>query len=162
MHNPVKGVKRPKVESYEGKTPALSDAQVRALLEAPPSDTLKGKRDRAMLSVLQCHGLRREEVTKLRVKDFRQERRGVPHLCVHGKGGKLRYIPTHPHTLDLVGEYLEATGHGTQRDEPLFRRVRSPKVGQVATALTPGGVYSEVVRYMTQVGIHGDNLDRMR
>jgi hypothetical protein len=24
-HNPVKGVKRPKVESYEGKTPALGD-----------------------------------------------------------------------------------------------------------------------------------------
>jgi integrase/recombinase XerD len=26
-HNPVKGVKRPKVESYEGKTPALGDGQ---------------------------------------------------------------------------------------------------------------------------------------
>lgn len=25
-HNPVKGVKRPKVDSYEGKTPALGDA----------------------------------------------------------------------------------------------------------------------------------------
>ena len=35
-HNPVKGVKRPKVESYEGKTPALGDAQARALLDAPP------------------------------------------------------------------------------------------------------------------------------
>lgn len=34
-HNPVKGVKRPPVESYEGKTPALGDHQARALLEAP-------------------------------------------------------------------------------------------------------------------------------
>ena len=34
-HNPVKGVARPKVESTEGKTPAISDAQVRAL---PGSD----------------------------------------------------------------------------------------------------------------------------
>ena len=33
--NPVKGVARPKVDSYEGKTPAISDAQVRALLSAP-------------------------------------------------------------------------------------------------------------------------------
>lgn len=48
-HNPVKGVKRPKVDSYEGKTPALGDAQARQLLEAPPTDTLKGKRDRAIL-----------------------------------------------------------------------------------------------------------------
>jgi integrase/recombinase XerD len=29
-HNPVKG-EAPKVESYEGKTPAIGDAQVRAL-----------------------------------------------------------------------------------------------------------------------------------
>src|SRR5688500_5634720 len=34
-HNPVKGVKRPKVESYEGKTPALGDHQARELLNAP-------------------------------------------------------------------------------------------------------------------------------
>ena len=36
-HNPVKGVKRPPVESYEGKTPALGDHQARALLDAPDS-----------------------------------------------------------------------------------------------------------------------------
>ena len=158
-HNPVKGVKRPKVESYEGKTPALGDAQARALLAAPPSDTLKGIRDRAILSVLLYHALRREELTKLLVKDFRQERRGVPHLCVHGKGGKLRYIPTHPQSLRLVDEYLTLAGHGQDLDGPLFRRVRAPKAGQRATALTPGGVYAEVVvRYMNQVGIEGENM----
>ena len=32
--NPVKGVKRPSVDSYEGKTPALGDAQAHQLLEA--------------------------------------------------------------------------------------------------------------------------------
>ena len=41
-HNPVKGVKRPPVESYEGKTPALGDHQARALLDAPT-----GSRSRA-------------------------------------------------------------------------------------------------------------------
>ena len=34
-HNPVKGVKRPKAESGEGKTPALGDHQARELLTAP-------------------------------------------------------------------------------------------------------------------------------
>jgi site-specific recombinase XerD len=158
-HNPVKGVKRPKVESYEGKTPALGDAQVRHLLAAPPSDTLKGKRDRAILSVLLYHGLRREELTKLLVKDFNQERRGVPHLRVQGKGGKLRYIPTHPNSLGLVGDYLQMAGHGLELDGPLFRPVRNQRAGHLATALTPGGVYSEVVvRYMDQVGITGENM----
>ena len=158
-HNPVKGVKRPRVESYEGKTPALGDAQVRALLVAPPSDTLKGKRDRAILSLLLYHALRREELTKLLVKDFNQERRGVPHLRVQGKGCKLRYLPTHPQTLRLVAEYLEAAGHGAELDGPLFRRSRSLPVGTVVRALTPGAVYADVVLfYMQQVGISGDSL----
>ena len=144
-HNPVRGVKRPKVESYEGKTPALGDAQARQLLDAPPTDTLKGKRDRAILSVLLYHALRREELTKLLVKDLNQVRRGVAHLRVHGKGGKLRYIPAHPATLRLVAEYLKEAGHAREPDGPLFRPARNPRAGHTATALTPGGVYSEVV-----------------
>jgi site-specific recombinase XerD len=51
-HNPVKGVKRPKVEGYEGKTPALGDGQARALLDAPGAETEKGKRDRAIRAPL--------------------------------------------------------------------------------------------------------------
>lgn len=158
-HNPVKGVKRPKVDSYEGKTPALGDAQARQLLDAPPADTLKGKRDRAILSVLLFHALRREELTQLLVKDFNHERRGVSHLRVHGKGGKLRYIPAHPNTLRLVNEYLELAGHGPDQDGPLFRPIRNHRAGHAATALTPGGVYSEVVvRYMKQLGLTGENM----
>lgn len=33
--NPVRGVKRPRTESHEGKTPALNSAQAKLLLEAP-------------------------------------------------------------------------------------------------------------------------------
>src|SRR5256884_9019903 len=43
VHNPVKGVKRPKVtNANEGLTPALSDEQARMLLDAPAGDTRKG------------------------------------------------------------------------------------------------------------------------
>src|ERR1700728_1012192 len=41
-HNPVKGVKRPKNESEEGKTPAIADHQARKLLVAPGEHSLKG------------------------------------------------------------------------------------------------------------------------
>jgi hypothetical protein len=50
--NPVAGVKRPRGNSNEGKTPAIGDHEARALLDSPDPETLKGKRDRAMLSVL--------------------------------------------------------------------------------------------------------------
>jgi integrase/recombinase XerD len=102
-HNPVKGVARPKSETGEGKTPALGDHQARKLLDAPDGtrskllrqgrlsdadDSTRNKRDRAILSTLLFHALRREELCKLKVKDFRHTRKGVPHLSESGKGGK--------------------------------------------------------------------------
>ena len=118
--NPVKGVKRPKVDSYEGKTPALGNHQARELLEAPDTSKLKGVRDRAILSVFLFHALRREELTKLRVKDFNLQRSGVPHIRVQGKGGKTRYLPTNIATQIHVAEYLERSGHGEDKEGPLL------------------------------------------
>lgn len=63
--NPVHGVKRPRIESNEGKTQALGDHQAKQLLDAPDAETLKGLRERAILAVLLYHGLRREEVAQL-------------------------------------------------------------------------------------------------
>jgi integrase/recombinase XerD len=104
-HSPVKGVKRPKAESGEGKTSALGDHQARSLLAAPGEETVKEKRDRAILSTLLFHALRRGELCKLKIKDFRHERRGVPHLRVSGKGDKTRYLPLHPGTNTLIRDY---------------------------------------------------------
>jgi site-specific recombinase XerD len=152
MHNPVKGVKRPKVESYEGKTPALGDHQARALLNAPDAETLKGKRDRAMLSTLLYHGLRREELCTLKVRDITQ-RRGVLHLRVHGKGSKLRYLPLHPGTAEVITEYVEALGHGQEPSAPLFRPVRNNIHKRTDGPMTTDGVYKVVQFYARKIGI---------
>lgn len=129
--NPVKGAKRPKVDSNEGKTPALGDHQARTLLDAPDPATLKGQRDRAMLAVLLYHGLRREELCLLKVRDI-HHRRGVPHLRVHGKGGKIRYVPLHPASAERLHAYMEAAGHATTPDAALFQPTR--KTGNAITA----------------------------
>src|SRR5712691_2970542 len=65
LGNPVDGVKRPPADNNEGATPALGDAQARKLLDAPPADTLKGMRDRAILGKPLSHGIRREEWCKV-------------------------------------------------------------------------------------------------
>jgi len=152
-HNPVKGVERPRAEANEGKTPAIGDGQARALLEAPDPDTLKGKRDRAILSVFLFHGLRREELCNLKVRDL-QLRRGVPHFLVHGKGGKIRYVPAHPQALERLNEYLELGGHGDDHAGALFRPVRNPLTGNLEKALTPGAIYNSIVmKYARAIGI---------
>jgi|694.fasta_scaffold28933_9 integrase/recombinase XerD len=110
--NPVDGVRRPKADMNEGKTPAISDGQARVLLATPPADTLKGQRDRAILATFLFHGLRLDELLKLRPKDMHQ-RQGVIHLRIRGKGSKTRYVPAHPAALEAIDNYLGAAG---QRD----------------------------------------------
>jgi site-specific recombinase XerD len=151
-HNPVKGVKRPKAESGEGKTPALGDHQARELLAAPDEETVKAKRDRAILSTLLFHALRRDELCKLKVKDFNQARRGVPHLKVSGKGEKTRYLPLHPGSNQLIHDYLEAAGHGADVNGALFRPIKNNRTGRLDKALTPNGVYTLVRAYSAQIG----------
>ena len=151
--NPLRGVKRPSSDTNEGKTPAIGDGQARALLNAPDEGTLKGKRDRAILAVLLYHGLRRAELCSLRVGDL-EDRRGIKHLRVHGKGSKIRFVPAHPTALTRIEEYLEAAGHRQDAEGPLFRPVKNNRGGGLATALTPGGVYLAVVcHYAAAAGI---------
>ncbi len=155
-HNPVDGVKRPKANNNEGLTPALGDAQARALLDAPPANTLKGQRDRAILATLLYHGLRREELCTLRVRDL-QQREGVLHLRIEGKGDKIRFVPVAAKAARLVKEYLEAAGHGDDLQGPLFRPVKNNSTGTLNKPLNPASVYQEVVRrYGQQVGINAD------
>jgi integrase/recombinase XerD len=151
-HNPVKGVERPKTESGEGKTPALGDHQARKLLEAPQDDTIKSKRDRAILSTLLFHALRREELCKLKVKDFQHARKGVPHLKVSGKGGQTRYLPLHPGTHGLINDYLDMAGHGTDENGALFRPIRNNRTGRLERGITADGVYRLVRGYSAQLG----------
>ena len=151
-HNPVKGVKRPPVEGYEGKTPALGDHQARQLLDAPDGVSLKGKRDRAMLATLLYHALRRDELCRLKVKDFKHERRSVAHLKVSGKGGKTRYVPLHPAASGLVLDYLEAAGHGQDDAGALFRPIHNNRGDGAQKAITPDGVYKIVRRYSRELG----------
>jgi site-specific recombinase XerD len=151
-HNPVKGVKRPRSETDEGKTPALADHQARKLLVAPAEKSLKGIRDRAILATLLYHALRREELCKLTVGDFMHERRGVRHLRVSGKGEKTRYVPLHGIARDLIEEYLQKAGHSENDKGALFRPLRNAHAGGMEKAITPDGVYKLVRQYSEALG----------
>ena len=151
-HNPVKGVKRPAVESSGSKTPALGDHQARQLLDAPDGVSLKGKRDRAILATLLYHALRREELCRLKVKDFKNERRGLSHLKISGKGGKTRYVPLHPAASGCVLDYLEAAGHLAEDGGALFRGVHHGRVEGSQKAITADAVYKIVRGYSKALG----------
>ena len=159
--NPVDGVKRPKSNGNEGSTPALGDEQARRLMEAPPPDTLKGVRDRAILATLLYHGFRREELCKLQIGDL-QTRQGVMHFRVEGKGDKTRFVPAHPTALRMIAEYLEALKPGGTQEEldreaPLFRPVKNNRTHTLDRPLDPGSIYRNIViKYGRETGIHAE------
>lgn len=62
---------------------ALGDGQARAPLNATDASKLKGKRDRVILSILLYHGIRREDLAKLNVKDYNQTRAAL-RICESG------------------------------------------------------------------------------
>ncbi|MEM7147200.1 MAG: tyrosine-type recombinase/integrase [Verrucomicrobiota bacterium] len=175
--HPVRGVERPSEGANEGKTPAISDGEMRELLDSPDRTSLKGKRDRAILSVLGYHAIRRAELCSLKVKDMGL-RRGLMHFKIHGKGSKTRYIPVNPATIPVVMEYLEMAGHGEDKNGPLFRptrlnnpkgikeksdrkKRRTPKAAIATEAklrklrkpLNPNSVYRDILSYGKRVGI---------
>lgn len=154
--NPVHGVKRPRTETNEGKTPALGDHQAKALLDAPDATTLKGVRDRAILATFLYQGLRREEVARLRVHDL-QDRRGIKHLRVHGKGGKLRFLPLHPVAAERIYLYLEQSGHYLANHQaPLFLPLRGKR--RADAGISADGLYAVVGAYASAAGICVEGL----
>ena len=151
--NPVRDVERPAVNRREGMTPAFSQKQARAILDAPHPEKLLGLRDRAILSVGLQVGFRRAEIATLKVADF-QMNRGLDALWVVRKGGKKGHLAIHPQTAQRIREYLEAAKHGDELESPLFRPVRGNRDGQDARRhLTPVMIDRVLRKYAKKIGL---------
>ena len=145
--NPVRGVGRPVDEEGRHAAPVLTGEQARRLLDAPPGGTIKGLRDRAILAVMLCQGLTREELCGLRVDDL-VLMDGQPRLKVAGNRGRMRIAALHPEAEERIRDYLRGAGHGLDPSGPLFRPVANNRGGgRLDRALDPGSVYSNVVRW---------------
>jgi hypothetical protein len=125
-HNPVRGVKRPKAEGNEGKMPALGDGQARALLDAPPENTLKGKRDRAILATFLHQGLRARNSAACACATSKAARACL--TCVFSararKSGACRLTRLPPR--ERIHDHLQTAGHGRDVDGPLFEAAEEP------------------------------------
>jgi integrase/recombinase XerD len=121
--NPAREVARPAINRQEGATLAFSKAQARKLLDLPAEDTIAGSRDRAILSVGLQVGLRRAEIAALKVGDLHQNR-GYDSLKVMRKGGRRDALAINPQTAARLRTYLDAGGHGSDSDGPMFRPLR--------------------------------------
>ena len=125
--NPVRDIKRPRVNRRQGTTKAFSQKEARLILDVPKVTTLRGLRDRAILSVGFQAGPRRSEIASLLVKDFHTNA-GYKSLHFIRKGGQDLSLALNPQTAQRIHEYLAAAGllrktPWQSRQDPGCRRI---------------------------------------
>jgi integrase/recombinase XerD len=109
---------------------ALGESEMVTLIEAPPPDTLRGLRDRAMLSLMYAAGLRVSELVSLTLGDVDRARGVVSAL---GKGKKRRLVPLGEVALDHLAAYLTAR----EADAALKAARLGTKTAKVSQLLFP-------------------------
>jgi len=105
---------------HEHKKDALTVKQCQALLQAIDITTQKGKRDRAIISLMMTAGLRTIEVVRANIEDLHTLGDSV-YLSVQGKGhdDKSAKILVASQVHNFIEEYLE-TRNNPDKTEPLF------------------------------------------
>lgn len=161
--NPVRDVDRPRVSRRQGKTLAFSQRQARQILDAPSPHTIQGLRDRAILAVGFQVGLRRAEITTLKVRDLHQNR-GFDSLWVERKGGKRESVAVHPQVAQRIREYIGDAGHELESNGPMFRPTRgNGYIREPARPLHPDAVNRILKNYSRQLRLpNGFSAHSMR
>jgi site-specific recombinase XerD len=150
----IAAIRAPAVQ--KNTTPALTQKQAVALLEAIPTDTLQGVRDFALLSVFFITGCRVSAVIRACVGHLETD--GVEHyLNVTEKRNKKR----RKILLDAaraVLAYVERTGIKEDMEGPLFRPLRPDGSGLLRRHLDRKTPWRLVKKYCRAAGIEPGRL----
>lgn len=106
--NPAAGVRGGKDQTPgEEKIKSLTAKALIHLLDAVPTDTLVGKRDRAIIALMAIHGLRRIEVQRMNESSIYIDD-SLVWIEVCGKGNRMRKVYLRPDTYQALTDYLIA------------------------------------------------------
>jgi site-specific recombinase XerD len=127
----------------------LTTEEARRLWQAPETDTLKGKRDRALLAVLLGCGLRRRELAQLTVDLLQRREDHWVIVDLVGKGGHIRTVPVPDWVKQTIDDWLAAARITTGR---MFRCVcRAGKAW--GEGMTERVVWHVVKQYAAKLGL---------
>ena len=99
---------RPSRFSADQRPKYLPWAKVEKLLAGMGRNTLAGKRDYAILTMLALHGLRAGEVAKLRIEDIDLKEGSFLLRC--RKDGRCARLPLAPRAKEALEDYLQMRG----------------------------------------------------
>jgi site-specific recombinase XerD len=151
--NPAWSVRGPKHVVRRGKTPVLSAAEARTLLDSIDVSALSGLRDRALVGLMVYSFARISAAVGVDVEDYFQQGKRR-WLRLHEKGGKRHDVPAYPNAEAYLDAYLEASGIASDRHGPLFRTVdRHARL--TASRLTRNDALRMVKRRAPDAGLPG-------
>lgn len=125
----------------------ISAQELQRLMSAPKTDSLEGKRDRAILELLFSTGLRISELCSLAIDDVDLTR---DEFSVRGKGDKVRVVFISEDARSSIKDYLAA--RKDMEDALFIRYGKKAHVGDEAR-VTPRVVQRLLKHYATKAGI---------
>lgn len=100
--------------------------QMKAILSAPDTRTVTGRRNQMMLVLLYDSGARVSELLELTLESLHLKA-GIPYVTLHGKGDKYRNVPLMQKTCRHLERYLGEFHEKADADVPLFYAVTHGK-----------------------------------
>ncbi|MBY5551727.1 tyrosine-type recombinase/integrase [Rhizobium leguminosarum] len=150
--NPAHSVRGPAHSRRRGKTPVLAPEEARQLLDRIPTDTLIGKRDRALIGLMTYTFARIGAATGMEIRGVYAQNRRL-WVRLHEKGGKQVELPCH-HSLEAyLDEYIDAAGLKDTPRAPLFQTIRRGAGRLSGNALPQANAYAMVQRQTIAAGI---------
>ena len=117
--NPAAAVRGPKQIINTGKTPVLTAAEARRLLDNIDPATRIGLRDRALIGLMVYGFARVSAALAMRVADYYTQGKRS-YFRLREKGGKYLVIPAHHVAQAWMDEYIERAGLAAAPKGPLF------------------------------------------
>lgn len=146
--NPAKLVASPRVEHTLPNH--LNIEQMVRFIETPETDTVLGKRDRAILELLYASGLRVSELVNLNLHDIDFTNQSVR---VKGKGRKERVVPFGDHAQRALREYLGVRGELLVEADPEKADTLAVFMNYQGTRITTRSVGRMVDKYVKQCAV---------
>ena len=118
--NPATEVRGPKHRVKKGKTPVLTDDEMRDLLDSIDVAHVVGLRERALIATMFFSFARIGAVLGMKVSDYFPKGKRF-WLRLHEKGGKYHEVPAHHTVEQYLDAYIREGSLTEERDTPLFR-----------------------------------------
>lgn len=141
--------------SKEHKKDCLTTKQIKSILSNIDRNTLTGKRDYAILTLMITGGLRTIEVSRADIEDLRPLGDDTV-LYIQGKGReeKTDYVKIVPEVEDAIRAYLKALGN-TKHKSPLFMSTSNNNTGGRLSTRSISGI---VKTHFKNAGYDSDRL----